>query len=392
MKRLKVLHIITRLIVGGAQENTLYTAELLNDKNFDVHVLSGLQTGSEGSLIENAKLREIKLHFDPFLVREISPLKDILSLIRMVRYIRSGGYDIVHTHSSKAGIIGRLAAKMAGVPIIIHTVHGWGFHDYQHRSIRWFYIALERSIAKITNCLIAVTKKDIEKGVHEKIGTHNQYSLIRSGIALNDFRNSGVRRELIRESLKIPHDAKIIGTVTRLSLQKSPLTFVKAASIALKKHPDCFFIVVGDGPMRQSVESLAKELKIHSRVVLTGIRNDVPDLMNCFDIFVLTSLWEGLPRVLPQAMASGVPIVASRVDGSAEIVEDNFNGILAKPASEEDFSKKIVTLIEDPEFCRKLSKNGSMTANEYCVHKMVTDIEGLYLKASIIAKITSCQE
>ncbi|MEN6300034.1 MAG: glycosyltransferase, partial [Anaerolineaceae bacterium] len=148
---ISVLHIITRLIVGGAQENVMYTAAMLDKNIFDVEVISGPQTGSEGSLIEETRSRGIKLTIFPRLLREISPINDMIALWQLYRYIRKYRFDIVHTHSSKAGILGRIAAKLAGTPIIIHTVHGWSFHDHMALWVKYFYIILERFCATFTD-------------------------------------------------------------------------------------------------------------------------------------------------------------------------------------------------------------------------------------------------
>ncbi len=184
---IQVLHPITRLIVGGAQENTMYTAALLDKQRFHVELLSGPQTGSEGSLIEEVKQRGIPLTIFPDLLRQVSPLHDLKALWKMKRFIQSGSYTIVHTHSSKAGILGRLAARLAKTPLIVHTVHGWSFHDYMSPVTRWIYILLERWIARFSDALVVVTERDIEKGLQAGIGRREQYRRIRSAIPLDEF-------------------------------------------------------------------------------------------------------------------------------------------------------------------------------------------------------------
>ncbi len=378
--KLRILHIITRLIIGGAQENTLYTAEILNKKGYHVDVLSGPQTGPEGNLIENAKRRNIPLFIEKRIVREINPIKDLFGFFRLVQFIRRGRYDIVHTHSSKAGISGRWAAWLAGCPIIVHTVHGWAFHDYQKPWLRSFYIVLERFTSIITQGLIAVSRKDILKGLASKIGRRSDYALIRSGIEIEEFSSPKKgRSEMIRE-FGIPQNAKVVGTVTRFSPQKSPMTFVHTAAEVIRKVPEAFFIMVGDGPLRGKIESEVRILGIEDRMILTGLRLDVPDLLQMFDIFLLTSLWEGLPRVIPQAMAAGLPVIASNVDGNAEIIKNNVNGILVQPGNINQTIETVIQLIKDKQRRQQLSDNARYGLEEYSVDSMVEAIEDLYMR------------
>jgi len=373
-----VLHIITRLIVGGAQENTILTAELLDKKYWDVDVMIGPQTGPEGSLAEHARDKNVKLYIDNALVREINPFKDFLSFLKMVWFIRKKKYSIVHTHSSKAGISGRWAAWLARIPVIIHTVHGWGFHEYQKPWAGFLFKFLERTTLLITDKLIVVTRRDIDKGLKANIGTPDDYTLIRSGIELAAFANPLRPRQTVRKEFGIPMDAVVIGTVTRLSPQKSPLVFIEAAHIISNTHPNVYFLVVGDGPLRNDVEQRIKELKLGDRICLTGLRRDVPDLLSACDIFTLSSLWEGLPRVLPQAMANGLPVVASAIDGSREIIQDAVNGRLFPPGNHTIMAKTLIELIEDPGMAKNLAAQGHKSVEEYDVNRMVDKITDLY--------------
>ena len=378
--KIKVLHPITRLIIGGAQENTMLTANHLNKNKWHVDIISGTQTGSEGSIIDEIKQRNINLFLEPTLVREINPLKDFLSLFRLIRLIKKQKYDIVHTHSSKAGIIGRWAAWVAGVPIIVHTVHGWGHHDQQSPIIRKFYILLEKLTLKITDKLIVVSHKNIDKGLKDGIGTYKDYSVIRSGIELDSFGNPKIDKITMRKKLGIPEDSIVIGTVIRLSPQKAPLDFIKAAGILASKVNNIYFVIVGDGPLRDNVIKAAKDNDIYDRLIMTGLRRDIPEVMNCFDIFVLSSLWEGLPRVIPQAMATGLPVVATAIDGSAEIVKDSQNGLLVQAGKPESIADAVSKIFENPELKAVLKQEALKTVDEYSAEKMVDNIDSLYEK------------
>ena len=378
--KIRVLHPITRLIIGGAQENTMLTASHLNKNRWDVDIISGTQTGTEGSIINEVYDRNIRLFLEPKLVREINPLKDLIALFLLIRLIKKRKYDIVHTHSSKAGIIGRWAAWIAGVPIIVHTVHGWGHHDQQSPWIRKFYILLEKLTLKITDQLIAVSHKNIHKGLTDGIGRNKDYSVIRSGIELECFGHPKLDKETMRKQLGIPKDAIVIGTVIRLSPQKAPLDFIQAAIMLAPKVDKIYFVLVGDGPLKDQVIQTAKEYNIYDRLIMTGLRRDIPELMNCFDIFVLSSLWEGLPRVIPQAMATGLPVVATAIDGSAEIVKDSQNGLLVPAGKPEFIVDAVMKILTKPELTKDIKNNALLTVDEYSAEKMVDHIESLYEK------------
>jgi glycosyltransferase involved in cell wall biosynthesis len=384
-QRYRVLHIITRLIVGGAQENTLYSAEMIDKNTFDTDVLSGTQTGPEGSLIADAKRRSISLILEPYLVREINPFKDLLALLRIIKLLKKRKYHIVHTHSSKAGMLGRLAAWITRTPVIVHTIHGWSFHSFQLPMTRLLFTLAERIVSSFTDKMIAVSKKDVYKGIKEKIGVLSDYVIIRSGIDISRYQNPIKEIATLKERLGIPKNAKVVGTVTRLSPQKSPLTFIHAAYTTLKLKNDIFFVIVGDGPLRPEIEYTAAQLGISERLIMTGIRDDVPDLLAIFDVFLLTSLWEGLPRVIPQAMAAGVPVIASRVDGNSEIIKDHHNGILVEPNDYHGISNAIVELLENPDKYQKICFEAQKNIEEYSVVKMVAQLKNLYL--SLVEKV-----
>jgi glycosyltransferase involved in cell wall biosynthesis len=378
MSRVRVLQVITRLIIGGAQETVMLVADMLDPARFDASVISGPQTGPEGSLIEDVRARGIPLTIEPALVREINPAKDLLALVCLIRFIRRGRYDIVHTNSSKAGILGRWAAWLAGVPVVVHTVHGWAHNERQHPLLRRFYIFLEQVTQLITRKLIVVSPRNTEKGLADGIATPAKYVMVRSGIELDRFRQPVRPREDVRTELSIPLDAPVVGTVTRLSPQKAPLDFVKAVARVAEKRPNIHFVIVGDGPLRAEVEARVAASGLADRVHLTGLRRDVPDLLHSFDVFALTSLWEGLPRVLPQAMAAGLPIVATAVDGNAEAVEDGISGILTPPGDPQSLADALLRLLDDPALAAEMGAAGRKRADEFGARKMVDDIAALY--------------
>lgn len=376
---ISVLHIITRLIVGGAQENTLFTARYLDHNIYRVEVLSGKQTGSEGSLIEEGLFHHITIHFISELVRQINPVLDFIALWKIFHLIWQKHYTIVHTHSSKAGILGRLAAKIAGVPIIVHTIHGWSFHEHMHPIKRKVYILLERFCARFTNALIVVTELDRQKGLLAKIGNPKQYHLIRSAIPLSDFDPQKVDRSLTRLQLGLPHEVSVLGTVGRFSAQKNPLEWIKVAQLVSQVIPDCWFLMVGDGPLRQQAEEILEDMKLSRRTILTGIRRDIPALLSAMDVFLLTSRWEGLPRVISQAMSMGLPVVATSVDGSKELIQTGVNGFLCPPGDLDCLSQSCIELLQNRELQQAFSKAGQTTVKQdFDLSQMIAQIDSLY--------------
>ena len=379
MSAIPVLHIITRLIVGGAQENTMYTAARLDPTRFRAEVISGPQTGSEGSLIDEVRSLGVSLEILPSLLREVSPLQDAAALLTLRRLIRRGRFVIVHTHSSKAGILGRIAARFARVPVIVHTVHGWSFHEHMSARRRRFYVALERWSARFTDALIVVARPDIEKGLAEGIGRPEQYHLIRSAIPLEAFDPAGVDGVAVRRELGLPLDAPVLGNVGRFSAQKNPLDWVAVAGRVAHAVPDCRFLLVGDGPLRSDVERALAAANIADRTILTGLRRDVPRLLAAMDVFLLTSLWEGLPRVIPQAMAMGIPVVANRADGTVEAIHHGVTGFLCDPGSTDSMADSCSQLLLNPHLRQEMGGQGRKYAHqEFGLERMILDIEALY--------------
>jgi glycosyltransferase involved in cell wall biosynthesis len=355
---IKVVHIITKLELGGAQQNTLYTVSHLDKTEF----IPILITGLEGLLVDDAKRLGIEAHFLPSLVREINPVKDIQALFdirRLLLSIKRSSQSpiIVHTHSSKAGIIGRWAAYLAGIPVIIHTYHGYGFNDYQSILQRWFFIFLERLTAKITTRFIAVSKNNIEKGINAKIFSSDDVELIRSGIDISEFS---------------------VGMIACFKPQKAPLDFVKAAHLVCQKMSDVRFVVAGDGELRPPMEELINSLDLKDKIKLLGFRRDIPEIMKCLDVFVLTSLWEGLPKVIVQAIAAGIPIVATEVDGSSEVIKNGINGFLVKPGDVEGIAEKIMYILQKPKDFKFEISGLKSILDEFDINLMVKKQGKLY--------------
>lgn len=382
---IRVCEVITRLIVGGAQETAILTCARLDPDAFDASLVTGPQTGPEGSLHGWARELGVVLEVEPSLVRELSLLNELRALFRLWRRFRRERPDVVHTHSSKAGILGRLAARLAGVPAVVHTVHGWSFHEHMPRWERRMYVRLERLAARWTDRFVLVTERDRAKGLSVGIGRPERYSTIRSGVDLAPYRTgdgSGFRAEL-----GIPGRAPVVGTVARLSPQKDPIGFVDAGAEVLEKRPEAHLVFVGDGPMRPEVERRAAELGVADRLHLPGIRRDVPDVVAAFDVFIASSLWEGLPRTVIQAMAAGVPVVASSVDGIAEAVTDGTSGLLVPPGDRRALAEAVLRVLEDTDLAGRLADDGRARAEDFSEGTMIERLEGLYRELADAAGI-----
>ena len=376
---IKVLHPITRLIVGGAQENTLFTAQYLNPSRYDVHVLTGRQTGSEGSLFHEAADNGIKVKILPDLVREISPQYDYMAFKKLTNLLRYEKFVIVHTHSSKAGILGRMAAQRSKVPIILHTVHGWSFHEQMHPALRMMYILLEKLAYRYSDAIIFVSKKDIELGKNSGILSKENYHLVRSAIPIDKFQRSLYSRSVNRENLGIPHDVPVIGNIGRFSAQKDPLSWIKVAKLVHAILPDCQFLLVGDGPLKLTVETEIQRTGFPEKFIMTGIRRDVPEMLSAMDIFLITSLWEGLPRVIPQALSMGLPVVSNHINGIEEVVIDGRTGFLAEPGNIQLLADHCIRLLQEPANMKMLGENGmSLVRREFSLDRMICQIEAIY--------------
>jgi glycosyltransferase involved in cell wall biosynthesis len=375
---MRVAHVITRMIVGGAQETVLLAAALADRSRFDPVLITGPQTGSEGSLHEHARARGVELVLVPELVREVAPLMDARATPALSRVIRDLRPDVVHTNSSKAGIIGRVAARWAGVPHVVHTVHGWPFHQHQRAPVRRVWQEIERRTAPLADRLVVVADADRAKGLAAGIGRPEQYVTIRSGLELEHYGRDPAEGQAVRRELGLPVGARVVGAVNRLSPQKDPLSLVDAFAVVAAQRSDAWMLVAGDGPLRADVEARARALGVAGRIVLAGLRDDVPRLLRAMDVFVSASRWEGLPRSIIAAMASGVPVVATPADGIVDVVRDGETGLLAPFGFPELLAASIVRLLADHDLAARIRGAAAEQVVGFGADRMVRELESLY--------------
>jgi len=375
--RLKVAHVITRLCNGGAQENTLHTVRLLDPAKYKVDLISGPIAGPGGSIEEQVQAMDIEVIRVPELIRDPSPAKDWAALRRLRRIFRQNRYDIVHTHTSKAGYLGRIAAAQAGVPYIAHTPHGHVFHSYFDIPTTWFFIALERHAAGKTNRIIGLTRREIEDHLQRGIGAREQYAEIFSGVDMAPYQNLANKRADQRAELGVSEDDVLVGGVGRLETVKGFTYFVDAARQLAQAHSRCQFVIVGDGSLRRHLEESTGNIRDRFRFL--GWRNDVPAVMAALDVLVAPSLNEGMGRVVVEAGAAGTPVVASRVGGIPDLIDHDKTGILVEPRDAAAVAQAVSALIADPEKRRALGAQArEKMFPAYSLQNMVQRIEALY--------------
>lgn len=371
---MRTVHIITRLIVGGAQENTLHTVDdqhhLFGD---EVTLLTGPGLGPEGSLEDRAQQRGLNVRLIPEFHRAIKPAQDLASYRAIVRLLKNINPEIVHTHSSKAGILGRRAAYRLGIPCV-HTVHGASFHVGQHPAAYWFYRRVERLAASWTDKFISVADAMIEQYVNAGVAPRDRFVTIHSGFDIEPFLHPPRPPQDIRKDLGLEPQHVVIGKVGRLFHLKGHEFVIRAAPELCALFPDIRFLFVGDGILRAQFERCIAELGLADRFIFTGLVRPerVADLIHAMDIVVHTSLWEGLARVLPQALIAGKPVVSYDVDGAKEVVIPGKTGYLAPPQSIAPLVEALAHLIENPGLRRRFGETGRARFTDQFRHQSMT--------------------
>lgn len=377
MTPLPVVHIITKLEFGGAQQVALDILSHIDRGRFSPHLI----TGRQGYLMEAAQGLGFPVHIAGSMEREIHPRLDAAAFREIRKIIRGiGGVAVVHTHSSKAGILGRWAAHREGVPVVVHTIHGYGITPLQSSLQRGMLKAVERMTSRVTTHLVAVSARTRQDGVGWGLFRPDQCSVIHCGFDLEPAFNAVPIRGRLSEEHGIPADVPLALMVACLKPQKAPHDFVGAADIVRRTFPRAHFMIAGDGQLRGAVEEEIRRRNLSGVVHLLGWREDVFDLMKSADVVVLTSLWEGLPLVIPQAHASGKPVVATSVDGSPEAVREGVDGYLCDPGDVESVADRIVRLFRDPERAARMGEAGLETARRFHRDTMVRKQEELYLR------------
>lgn len=387
MSRIRVIHVITRFDKGGSAENTCLTAMGLDPELYEVRLVVGASEESDMGPDEQAcveenlarlRARGVKILTLAELVRRVSPVNDLTALFALWRLFRRERPRIVHTHTSKAGIVGRLAAWLAGVPVIIHTPHGHVFWGYFGPAKTRFFVLLEKLSALVTDRLVMLTEQERIDHLRVGIAPAETFATIHSGVDLAPFTAAKAARNEARRSLGIPEGAFAVGTVGRLTAIKGPGVLMAAARTVIERSPQSVFVFLGAGEMLEALQAQAAALGIEGHVRFAGWRPDVARMMSALDCFAFPSINEGMGKALVEAMALGKPVVASRVGGIVDLVDDGVSGFLVPPADPQALADRILFLLENPETARRMAARAAGTAGDYSAAAMVRKIEALY--------------
>ncbi|EHK9061938.1 glycosyltransferase family 4 protein [Vibrio parahaemolyticus] len=375
MKKIKIAHVQLLPLLTGVQNVTISELDGLSEKHYSKTIICQ----SSGELTLKASKLNISTKLIPDLVREISPVKDFKALISLYKIFKKEEFDIVHTHSSKTGLLGRLAARMAGVPLVIHTVHGFPFSSAKSKIIYMFYVFMEFLGGRLSHKVICLHENDKKICIDKLKLSEDKLVVLPNGVNKNIFHPSDSSSlNLIRSELKLSKDKIIIGMIGRLWEQKNPKAMVDAALSILSSRNDVVFVFVGEGELRASLEAMSDSYS--DNIKFLGWRSDTADLLRSFDIFSLPSLWEGMPLAIIEAMATGLPCIVSNIPGNNHLIENGKNGFLFELTNNEDFVNSLLNLIDD-EVLRKSMGNYSLElVNKfYDIDSRVNKINTLYI-------------
>jgi glycosyltransferase involved in cell wall biosynthesis len=368
------------MIVGGAQENTLLTARGHVERGHRVVLVTGPSPGPEGALLAAESVPGLEVVEIPALVRSVRPWQDLRAYRELKRVFLRERFDVVHTHSSKAGILARVAARHAGVPLVVHTVHGQAFHPYQSRWVNAAYILAERWAARHCDRILAVAQAMVDQCVAARVAPASLYRVVYSGMNMDPFLTArpdpGLRRQL-----GIPAGAPVVGKIARLFELKGHSYLLEAAPQIAAAVPEVRFLLVGDGVLREQIAARADELGLADRFIFAGL---VPPAEVCrytalMDVLVHLSLREGLPRTVVQALATGVPAVGFDLDGTPEVIRDGVTGRICPAGDTQAVASTVIGLLQDGEARQRLGAAGrERVRNQFCWRRMAAIIEQEY--------------
>jgi glycosyltransferase involved in cell wall biosynthesis len=377
--KIKILH-ITEPTIDGVKTHVVDLLSNLNDENYQITLLYSTHRSDPKFKDDLAWLESRGIQTFPcFISGQIRPKADCVAFLNILNFIRNNKFDIVHCHSSKAGFLARLAAKILRVPVIIYTPHAFSFQSNHSHIKSIFYVFLERLAAKFCDTIICVSQEERNVAVRHKIAPKSKFKVIPNAISLKKFGFAEPINLKQNYPKCIDDEDLIIATVGRLSYQKAPEIFVKAAAIVAREFDKAKFLYIGIGELKKPIESLSLKLGLRDRLIFTGYRNDVFALLKSSHIFMLSSRYEGLPYSILEAMALKLPVVATNVTGTSELVINGKTGILVPPEDHEALAKAILDLIKDPKARKKLGEAGYQYVLEnYELETMVQLTENLY--------------
>lgn len=379
-KRVKVAHLIARMGTGGAEENTRYTIQGLNKDVYDIDLIAGDEFGEKyETIFKQEKIKVIRI---PGFIGSLNPWYDIGLFVRLIIIFKKNKYDIIHTHGTKAGIIGRLAAKITGIPIIIHGLHGNALDAFSSKLLNTLFLYFERIAGSFTDAHISVSSILSQTYLAQKIGKQGKYYTVRSGMDLSYFyQDRKTKTNDFRKELSIGSDDFIIGNISRLELLKGHALLLKAFKILKEQHRErkIFLLIIGEGEEKKNILRDIKEYGLENEVILKGYCDNIPEILTSINLLVHTSSREGLPRVMVQSAAAGLAMVAFNVDGIPEIIKDNFNGFLVEHKNIVQLVEKINIYVESPELLKIHGENSKkIVKNRWTIEGMVQETDKIY--------------
>lgn len=382
-KKLKIIRIIARLNVGGPAIHTILLTETLNDDQFESVLIAGQVEKDEKDMIYLARRKGVNPIMIPELGRQIHPLRDLIALWKIYKIIRYQRPDIVHTHTAKAGTLGRIAAILAGVPVRIHTFHGNIFQGYFNRIYVMAFLFIEKILAYFTTYIVAISERQKEEICQRyRIAKPDKVKVIPLGLELEELFLIDSHNGRLRDELKIAGDATVVGIVGRLVPVKNHRMFLEVAKSLSTRLGDDFkvkYLIIGDGQERPALEEYTRDARLNGDVVFCGWREDLGNVYSDLDIVCLTSFNEGTPVSLIEASAAGRPVVATNVGGVADVVIDGVNGYLVPLGDVESFSKSLARLIEDAQKrCEFGLKGREIVQKRFSKQRLINDIKNLY--------------
>jgi glycosyltransferase involved in cell wall biosynthesis len=379
--KIKVLRVIARLNIGGPAIHVVLLTAGLDRARFDSVLVTGRENPGEGSMLDEALAHGVQPIIIPEIVGEFSlGARELQALVRLYRVMRQARPHIVHTHTAKAGFIGRLAARLARVPVIVHTFHGHVLQGYYSSRKTQLLRRMEHGLARLTDCIIAVSAQVKRELVTYGVAAPDQIQVIPLGLELDPFLNGGACRGAFRREWQLTGGARLVGIVGRLFPIKNHQLFLEAAALVARAEPAARFVIVGDGILRPALERQAQETDMADRVIFTGWRRDLPGIYADLDVLAVTSDNEGTPVSAIEAMAAGCPVVATNVGGLPDLICEGETGFLVPPGDACAVATAVLRVLHQPETARRMGETARMAARQrFSAPRLITDVEQLYL-------------
>jgi glycosyltransferase involved in cell wall biosynthesis len=379
--KIRVVLVIARLNIGGPAIHTILLTARLDPARFESTLVTGVEAEYEGNMLELAAQRGVQPLVIPQLGREISPLKDWVTLVKLYRLFQDWRPHIVHTHTAKAGIVGRLAARLAGVPVVVHTFHGHIFHGYFGPLQTRVFVGIERFLAHLSDRIVTVSEGQRLELAAYGVASLGKIAVVPLGFELDAFLNCESLQGQLRQELAIPGGMALVGIVARLTAIKNHRLFLDAARLIVEAGQEAMFLVVGDGELRGELEAYVAELGLTGRVIFTGWRRDLPRIYADLDVVALSSLNEGTPVSLIEAMAAAKPVVATRVGGVSDVVLDKKSGYLVQSKDAGGLAKGVLDFLRAPDRAREMGRVGRAAVHpKYASETLLANMEKLYLE------------